>query len=43
MPHGNKIYIRYSIGAFNTQADLDKLYNALQEILQEGKYLFAFK
>jgi len=27
-----KVFIRYSINAFNTQSDLDILYNALQEI-----------
>ncbi|HEY5368715.1 MAG TPA: aminotransferase class V-fold PLP-dependent enzyme [Hanamia sp.] len=33
MPHGNKFYLRYSINAFNSNEDLDKLYNALEEIL----------
>ncbi|MBS1746881.1 MAG: aminotransferase class V-fold PLP-dependent enzyme [Bacteroidetes bacterium] len=30
----NKTFIRYSINAFNSQADLDVLYTALSEILQ---------
>jgi isopenicillin-N epimerase len=30
---GNEVFIRYSINAFNTQTDLDKLYSALQQIL----------
>lgn len=34
---GNRTFLRYSINAFNTQADLDKLYNALQEILLQGE------
>lgn len=33
MPLNDKIYIRYSINAYNSQEDLDKLYNALQEII----------
>jgi isopenicillin-N epimerase len=28
------VFIRYSINAFNTQADLDKLYDALKEIIE---------
>jgi isopenicillin-N epimerase len=32
MPHCNKIYLRYSIQAFNEQADLDKLFDAVKEI-----------
>lgn len=31
MPHGDKCFIRYSINAFNSQEDLDKLFSALQE------------
>lgn len=34
MWQNDKIYIRYSINAFNSQADLDVLYTALSEILQ---------
>ena len=32
MPHGDKCFIRYSINAFNSQEDLDKLFSALKEI-----------
>ena len=35
MKHGDRIYLRYSVNAFNSQADLDKLYNGLQEIIAE--------
>ena len=33
------IYIRYSIQAFNTQEDLDILYEALKEIIEEGELI----
>lgn len=32
MPHGDKVFLRYSINAFNTQEDLDTLYDALIDI-----------
>ncbi len=32
MRHGTDVYLRYSIQAFNSQEDLDKLYNALAAI-----------
>lgn len=32
MQHTDKVYLRYSIQAFNTQEDLDKLFAALKEI-----------
>lgn len=32
MRHGNKVYLRYSINAFNSQQDLDKLFAAVKEI-----------
>ena len=32
MRHGDKVYLRYSINAFNSQADLDKLAEALINI-----------
>lgn len=35
MRHGNDVFIRYSINAFNTQQDLDILYSALQQIIKE--------
>lgn len=34
MPLNGKIYLRYSINAYNSQEDLDVLYKALQEILE---------
>jgi isopenicillin-N epimerase len=33
MPHGNKVYLRYSLQAFNEQADLDKLFDAVKDII----------
>ena len=33
------VYMRYSINAFNTEAQLDTLYKALEEIKREGKLL----
>jgi isopenicillin-N epimerase len=33
MPLNDKIYIRYSINAYNSQEDLDILYKALKEII----------
>lgn len=33
MVHGDYTFLRYSIQAFNNQSDLDRLYNALKEIL----------
>jgi isopenicillin-N epimerase len=33
MQHGDHTYLRFSIQAFNDQTDLDKLYNALKEII----------
>ena len=33
MRHGNNVYLRYSIQVFNTQKDLDILYDALKEII----------
>ncbi|MFY8185677.1 MAG: aminotransferase class V-fold PLP-dependent enzyme, partial [Bacteroidia bacterium] len=31
MPHAEQVYLRYSINVFNTQHDLDVLYNALED------------
>ena len=36
MRQQNDVYMRYSINAFNTVADLDTLYNALEAIKKEG-------
>jgi isopenicillin-N epimerase len=33
MPHADKVYLRYSIQAFNEQADLDKLFDAMKDII----------
>lgn len=35
MPHGDKVYLRYSINAFNKQQDLDNLFDALKSIRQK--------
>lgn len=34
MPLNDKVYVRYSINAYNTQEDLDVLYRALEDILK---------
>lgn len=34
MRHEDKAFLRYSIQAFNTQEDLDKLYTAVEDIIQ---------
>jgi len=33
MPHGNQTYLRYSIQAFNSQEDLDRLYQAMKQFV----------
>jgi isopenicillin-N epimerase len=35
MRHGDKVYLRYSINAFNSQHDLDNLFVAIKEIKKE--------
>jgi isopenicillin-N epimerase len=35
MKQDGNIYIRYSINAFNSQEDLDRLYDALKESMKE--------
>lgn len=35
MPHNGAMYLRYSINAFNTQNDLDRLYMAVKEIKEK--------
>jgi isopenicillin-N epimerase len=43
MPHNDMLFIRYSMQAFNTQEDLDVLYDALKDIMvTEPNLLFAF-
>lgn len=39
MRQGKHTFIRYSIQAFNTHYDLDKLHNALKEIIDEGELI----
>jgi isopenicillin-N epimerase len=39
MPHNELLFIRYSIQAFNTQEDLDVLYEALHSIITTVKHL----
>jgi len=39
MPHGEAVYLRYSINAFNDQSDLDKLYDVLVKLKNENKLL----
>ena len=33
MRHGSDVYLRYSIQVFNTQKDLDVLYESLKELI----------
>jgi isopenicillin-N epimerase len=43
MPHNDMLFIRYSIQAFNTQADLDVLYEAMRDIIvAEPNLLYSF-
>ncbi len=37
--HGSKNYIRYSINGFNEQSDLDKLFNALEDIKKHSSFI----
>ena len=39
MRHGDKVYLRYSINAFNSQQDLDKLFAAVKEIKKETNFI----
>jgi isopenicillin-N epimerase len=39
MRHEDKVYLRYSINAFNTQEDLDRLFMALTEILEVTDFI----
>lgn len=39
MVHGDQTYLRYSINAFNSQADLDRLYMALKEIIEVTDFI----
>ncbi len=42
MRHGNDVYIRYSINAFNSQEDLDKLYDALCHLKNQLEYNYLW-
>lgn len=39
MRHDDWVFIRYSINGFNSQSDLDALYNALTEMKEQGLYI----
>jgi isopenicillin-N epimerase len=39
MRQGDRIFLRYSINAFNTQEDLDKLYSAMEKVVREGDFV----
>ena len=39
MRHGDKVYLRYSINAFNSQQDLDKLFAAITDIKSTTKLI----
>ena len=39
MRQDDKLYLRYSINAFNEQADLDKLFEALKDIKKKGGWI----
>jgi isopenicillin-N epimerase len=42
MPHGGSAFIRYSVNAYNSQEDLDKLFSALTEIKDSSTLLKCF-
>ncbi len=42
MRQDDRVFIRYSIQVFNSQQDLDNLYNALSEIKAQGDYIQSF-
>lgn len=41
MRHGDRVFLRYSIQAFNTQQDLDRLYEVLQTMRSSGQLLLS--
>jgi isopenicillin-N epimerase len=41
MRQDNKVYLRYSLNAFNTQADLDKLFAAIKQIKTTTNFIEA--
>lgn len=43
MRHDGKVFLRYSINAYNTQNDLDRLYDAVNEIISKTNLLQTSK
>lgn len=43
MRHEKHVFLRYSINAFNSQTDLDKLYEAVKEIISETDLIMVAK
>jgi isopenicillin-N epimerase len=43
MRHDGKVFLRYSLNAFNTQNDLDRLYEAMSEIISKTDLLSTTK
>ena len=39
MRQDEKVFIRYSINAYNSQQDLDKLYSALSDIIKTSSLI----
>ena len=39
MRHGDKVYLRYSINAFNSQQDLDTLFDAIKDIKSKTNFI----
>jgi isopenicillin-N epimerase len=37
MRQGNDVYLRYSINGFNSQSDMDQLYQVVAELQQQGR------
>jgi isopenicillin-N epimerase len=37
MRQGNDVYLRYSINGFNSQSDMDRLYQVVAELQQKGR------
>jgi isopenicillin-N epimerase len=37
MRQGNDVYLRYSINGFNSQSDIDRLYQVIAELQQQGR------
>lgn len=39
MRHGDKVYLRYSLNAFNSQKDIDTLFDAIKDIKQKTTFI----